>query len=56
MAVVEIAHHPELTPESAMQVFERHFAGRYEVYQPLFFPSDYPLLLPKFRDFLVQKA
>lgn len=32
MAKVIIGHHPELTPQDAMKVFERHFAGKYEVY------------------------
>ena len=33
MAVLNIAHHPELTPKTAMEVFERHFAGKYRTRQ-----------------------
>ena len=32
MAKVIVAHHPELTAEDAMKVFESHFAGKYEIY------------------------
>ena len=32
MAKVIVAHHPELTAEDAMKVFERHFSGKYEIY------------------------
>ena len=32
MAVVTIGHHPELTAEEAMKVFQRHFTGKYVVY------------------------
>ena len=32
MAKVTVAHHPELTAEDAMKVFESHFAGKYEIY------------------------
>jgi hypothetical protein len=31
MAEVTVAHHPELTPEGATEVFRTHFAGKYEV-------------------------
>lgn len=33
MPVVRIGHHPELTVETAMEVFQRHFAGKYVVYR-----------------------
>ncbi len=33
MAVVTIKHHPELTAEAAMTVFQKGFAGKYEVYK-----------------------
>lgn len=33
MAVVTIMHHPELTPEAAMKIFQQGFAGKYEVYK-----------------------
>lgn len=32
MAKVTVGHHPELTKEGAMEVFERHFADKYEVH------------------------
>ncbi len=31
MAVTKIAHRPDLTKEQAMDIFRRHFAGKYEV-------------------------
>jgi len=31
MAEVTIGHHPELTVENAISIFEKHFAGKYEV-------------------------
>ena len=31
MAKVIVAHHPELTAEDAMKVFESHFAGKYGI-------------------------
>jgi hypothetical protein len=31
MAVVTVGHHPELTAEQAMKLFQEHFAGKYEV-------------------------
>lgn len=34
MKVVSVGHHPELTLESAMEIFRKHFAGKYEVYKP----------------------
>ena len=34
MARVTIAHRPELTSEGAEELFESHFAGRYDVYRP----------------------
>jgi hypothetical protein len=33
MAVVTIGHHPELTAEAAMSVFQKGFTGKYEVYK-----------------------
>ena len=32
MAVVAVGHHPELTAEKAMEIFRKHFTGKYEVY------------------------
>jgi hypothetical protein len=32
MAKVTVGHHPELTLEEAMKVFQRHFTGKYVVY------------------------
>ena len=32
MAVVAVGHHPELTAEEAMKIFQKHFTGKYEVY------------------------
>jgi hypothetical protein len=32
MAVVTISHHPELTPKGVMEIFRRHFEGKYDVY------------------------
>jgi len=34
MPAVTVGHHPELTLESVMEVFRKHFEGRYEVYKP----------------------
>ena len=31
MATVNVGHHPELTKESAMEVFSRHLGGKYTV-------------------------
>lgn len=28
---VTVAHHPELTPQAAMDIFDKHFAGKYRV-------------------------
>ena len=33
MAVVTVGHHPELTAEEAMKVFQRHFTGKYVIYK-----------------------
>jgi hypothetical protein len=33
MAVVTIKHHPELTADTAMNIFQKGFAGKYEVYK-----------------------
>ncbi len=46
MAVIKIAHHPDLMPERAMQVFDGHFSRKYEVYKTAF-PG---------RDFVVKKS
>ena len=34
MARITVAHHPELTPESALEVFRRHLNDRYDVRAP----------------------
>ncbi len=47
MAVVTVGHHPELTAEEAMKVFQRHFTGKYVVYKA-------KLLLRS--DFIVKKS
>jgi len=41
MAKVTVAHHPELTVETAMEVFRTHFGERYDVYstKPLVGPT-----------------
>jgi len=46
MAIVTIPHNPELTKEQAIEAFQRHFAGSYEVY---------PTKLRK-RDLVVKKS
>ena len=28
---VTVAHHPELTPVNAMEIFQKHFSGKYKV-------------------------
>ena len=28
---VKVAHHPELTPSNAMEIFQKHFSGKYKV-------------------------
>jgi hypothetical protein len=33
MARAIVGHHPELTPDSVMEVFKRHFGGKYEIYK-----------------------
>ncbi len=33
MAKVVVGHHPELTAEGAMKVFQSHLAGKYEIYK-----------------------
>lgn len=45
MAKVVVGHHPELTPQEAMEVFRRHFAGRYEAYmiQSKLIPRDFAI-------------
>jgi len=47
MATVTVAHHPELTPERAMEVFQRHLAGKYDVYKMRAFGT---------RDFFVKES
>jgi len=49
MAIVFVAHHPELTAESAMEVFRRHFGDRYDVYKPWLFGR-------LFANFVVKKS
>ena len=49
MATARVAHHPELTPERAMQVFRGHFSPKYQVYEARF-----PLDLLRI-DFVVKK-
>jgi hypothetical protein len=46
MATITIGHKPELTAQQAMETFQRHFAGRYEVYATKQF----------MRDFVVKKS
>ena len=41
MAVIKTAHHPELTPERVIRVFDGHFAGKYEVYKTRFAGRDF---------------
>lgn len=53
MAVVTVAHHPELTAEDAMELFRTHFAGKYEVYEAR--PTT-PGITPAGRDFIVKKS
>jgi len=31
MAIVDVAHHPELSPKTAMEVFQKHLAGKYRI-------------------------
>lgn len=59
MAVAKIAHKPGLTKEQAMEVFKKHFQGKYEVIPTTkSFGADEEarrtwMVLP--RDFIVQK-
>jgi len=46
MPTVTIGHHPELTAKAAMEVFQRHFADKYDVYEV-------KLVL---RDFVIKKS
>ena len=46
---MKIAHHPEMTWERAMEVFQKEFGDRYKVYS---IKRTRPVLL---RDFVVQK-
>ncbi len=34
MATVTVAHHPDLTPEGALEVLRRHLGDRYDVHAP----------------------
>ena len=34
MPTVTVGHHPELTLETTMEIFKKHFSGKYEVYKP----------------------
>ena len=45
MAVVTIAHKPELTRERTQEIFAQHFAGKYKVH----------VFRGLFRDFVVEK-
>ena len=50
MATATVDHHPELTKERALEVFERHFGDEYEVYET-------DGLIDKWhRDFIVEKS
>ncbi len=53
MAVTKIAHKPDLTKEQAMEIFRRHFEGRYEV-----IPRVRPRLAiaAAWRDFVIIKS
>ena len=42
MAILIVAHKPELTLEETVEVFSRHFAGKYEV-QPQLTPGSFIL-------------
>ena len=54
MAEVTVGHYPEWTVKSAMEVFRRHFAGKYDVYE---FPSSWLMgQLGRRRDFIVKKS
>jgi hypothetical protein len=33
MSIITVGYHPELTAETAMEVFQRHFVGEYKVYK-----------------------
>ena len=46
MPTVTVAHQPELTGQSAMEVFQRHLGGKYEIYES-FLPT---------RNFVVQRS
>ena len=41
MATVTVTHHPELTVESAMEVFRSHFSGKYDVYKTAYLRRDF---------------
>ena len=41
MAKVTVAHKPELTVESAMEVFRSHFGGSYDVYKTAYLNRDF---------------
>jgi len=46
MAKVVVSHHPELTAEDAMKIFQSHFTDKYEIYK-----TKWPGL-----DFVVKKS
>ena len=46
MATINIGHNPALTPERAMAIFQRRFAGTYQVYETK----------RRLRDFIVKKS
>lgn len=46
MATIDIGKRPDVTVDSAVEAFQRHFAGKYEVYTTM---------LPM-RDFVVKKS
>ena len=46
MPTVTVAHHPELTGQGAMEVFQRHLGGKYKIYES-YVPT---------RDFVVKRS
>ncbi len=46
MATISVGYKPELTTEQTVEVFQRHFAGKYQVYQTKL----------RMRDFIVKKS
>ena len=53
MAVVVVGHHPKLTPSEAMEVFQQHVGGRYEVYRADSWPLSGAAVK---RDFALKKS